>query len=118
MDEIAQIIEVALVDLDIDVSRLWNANPTTDPYIIYGEISENTNTFSDDNETSRIFPIDVDIYTTDPSTIGTTQKAIEEKLKAVGFIFKNGSQIIIEDENEPVWYHKPLEFEYTKEVIN
>ena len=116
MDEIAKLIESTLQDLNLDVSRLWNPNPITDPYIIYSQVTKSPNLFTDNVERSRTFFIDVDIYTTNPGLIDSTSREVEEKLKAVGFSLKPSAGTIIEDDSEPVWFHEPLEFEYEKEM--
>lgn len=117
MDKIASLIDTALADLNLDVSRLWNPNPTTNPYIIYNQVTKSPNLFTDNTEKTRTFLIDVDIYTTDPSLIDSTSKEVETRLKAVGFSLKPSAGTIVENENEPIWYHEPLEFEYEKEMI-
>lgn len=116
MDEIAKIIEIALQDLNLDVSRLWNPNPTTDPYIVYSQVAKSPNLFTDNVERSRNFFIDVDIYTTNPSLIDITSTEVEERLKKAGFSLKPSAGTIIENDSEPVWLHEPLEFEYEKEM--
>ena len=116
MDEIANLIEIALIDLNLDVSRLWNPGPTTDPYIIYNQVTKSPNFFVDDKEVFRTFLIDIDIYTTDPSLIDSTSNAVEERLKNVGFILKPSAGTIVENGTEPIWYHEPLEFSYEKEM--
>ena len=116
MDEIARLIESALQDLNLDVSRLFNPNPSTDPYIVYKQISKSPSLFVDNTEISRTFLVDVDIYTTDQRLIDNTSKLVEEKLKLVGFSLRPSSGTIVEDEKEPIWFHEPLEFEYEKEM--
>lgn len=116
MDYIANLIETALADLNLDVSRLYNPSPATDPYIVYTQVTKSPNLFTDNQEKSRTFLIDVDIYTTDASLIDSTSDAVETRLKNIGFSLMPSAGTIVEDESEPIWYHEPLEFSYEKEM--
>ena len=116
MKVIAALIESALTDLNLDVTRVYNPNPSTDPYIVYNQVTKSPNLFTNNREQSRIFLIDVDIYTTDPSLIDDTSEDVEKRLQSVGFILKPSAGTIVEDDVKPTVYHEPLEFEYEKEM--
>lgn len=116
MKVVAALIESALADLKLDVARVYNPDPSTDPWIIYNQVTKSPNLFTDNCEQSRTFYIDVDIYTTDPSLIDDTSEEVEKRLKEVGFKFKPSAGTIVEDDVKPVVYHEPLEFEYEKEM--
>lgn len=120
MDEIAQIIENALSVLNLNTDRLMHmkieGREETDPYIVYNQVTQSPNLFTDDREVSRTFFIDVDIYTTNPGLIDSTSKSVQTLLKEAGFSFKPSAGTIVEDDSEPIWYHEPLEFEYEKEM--
>lgn len=116
MKVIAALIESALADLNLDITRAYNPAPSTDPYIVYNQVTKSPNLFTDNCEQSRTFLIDVDIYTTDPSLIDDTSEEVEIRLKKVGFKLKPSAGTIVEDDVKPVVYHEPLEFEYEKEM--
>lgn len=116
MNKVSKLIEDALNDLNVDVNRLYNPNPTTNPYIVYNQVTKSPNLFADDTEISRTFLVDVDIYTTDPSMIDYLSSEVEKRLIEVGFILKPSAGTIVENETEPIWYHEPLEFSYEKEL--
>lgn len=116
MKEIATLIESALTDLNLDVARAYNPNPSTDPYIVYNQVIKSPNLFTDNREQSRTFLIDIDIYTTDPSLIDDTSEDVEKRLKEVGFKLRPSAGTIVEDDVKPAVYHEPLEFEYEKEM--
>nr|WP_302599773.1 hypothetical protein [uncultured Cellulosilyticum sp.] len=117
MKTIAALIELALEDLKLDVARIENQNPSTDPYIVYNQVTKSPNIFFDNKEYSRTFIIDVDIYTKDASLIDEVSEAVEKRLKSVGFKLKPSAGTIVERDVEPIVYHEPLEFEYEKELI-
>lgn len=116
MREIVNLIENALSSLGLDVARIHNPNPTTDPYIIYSQVTKSPNLFADNREQSRTFYIDVDIYTTDPSLIDITSEEVERRLVETGFTLKPSAGTLVEDDISPTMYHEPLEFSYEKEL--
>lgn len=116
MKVVAALIESALADLNLDIARVYNPSPSTDPYIIYNQVTKSPNLFTDNCEQSRTFLIDIDIYTTDPSLIDATSEAVEKRLEEVGFKLRPSSGTMVEDDLKPVVYHEPLEFEYEKEM--
>ena len=116
MKDVAILIENALSDLNLDVSRIENQNPETDPYIVYNQITKSPNLFADNAEHSRTFLIDVDIYTKDATLVDEISEEVEKRLKKQGFKLKPSAGTIVERDVEPVIYHEPLEFEFEKEM--
>lgn len=121
MNEVANIIETALASLNLNVDRLMhmkiNGRDETDPYIVYNKVTDSIAERSDDTDTAVLFLIDVDIYTTDPTTIDSTRENVEIALKQAGFMQLPSGATIVENETEPIWYHEPLSFNYKKELI-
>lgn len=116
MKDISNLIENALEELQVDVSRIDNQNPQTDPYIVYNLVTKSPTMFIDNLEHSRTFVIDVDIYTTDATLVDEFSEKVEKMLVNAGFKFMPSSGTIVERDVEPVVYHEPLEFEYLKEM--
>lgn len=116
MKALSNLIETTLTDLNLDITRIENQSPKTDPYIIYTLINKSPNLFVDNKEHSRTFIIDVDIYTSDVEKIDEISESVEKRLVEQGFKLKPSAGTIIERDVEPVIYHEPLEFEYEKEI--
>lgn len=118
MKQIAALIDVALESLKLDVTRAYNPNPSTDPYIVYNCITKSPNLFGSNAEKTRTFYIDVDIYTQDATLIDDVSEEVEKKLKEHGFKFLPSGDLMIEDDITPTVYHVPLEFSYEKRMYN
>lgn len=118
MKQIAQLIDSALVSLGLDVTRVHNPNPSTDPYIIYNCITKSPNLFGNNTEKSRTFYIDVDVYTEDATVIDDISEEVENLMKKAGFKVLTSGDLIVEKDTEPTTYHMSLEFSYEKRLNN
>lgn len=119
MDEIANKIKTALQDLNLSLFRLFDPGVSnrTDPWIVYNKVSDNIEDRADDKDTSALFYIDVDIYTTNQGLIDITRSNVETRLKNAGFSQLASGATIVEDDSEPTYFHEPLQFLYKKELI-
>ncbi len=104
MRVVAALIESALSDLNLDIARVYNPSPSTDPYIIYNQVTKSPSLFTDNCEQSRTFLIINNIrvcvvnvqgeilLNTMKSTIRVDTGRTRDSLKASGILTAGGER--------------------------